>query len=72
MFLETHCVAHRDLKMDNLLLNRNGRVVIADFGKAIVLNNKMDTPYMHGGCGQPTSQIMCAHVLWWAMLQVWI
>lgn len=48
VFLETHCVAHRDLKMDNLLLNRNGRVVIADFGKAIVLNNKMDTPYMHG------------------------
>eukprot|EP00731_Ephydatia_muelleri_P030669 Em0022g183a len=48
VFLESHCVAHRDLKMDNLLLSRNGRVVIADFGKAIVLNNKMETPYMHG------------------------
>ena len=55
VFLESHCVAHRDLKMDNLLLSRNGRVVIADFGKAIVLNNKMETPYMHGGCGQHTS-----------------
>ena len=50
VFLESHCVAHRDLKMDNLLLSRNGKVVIADFGKAIILNDKMETPYMHGGC----------------------
>ena len=41
-------VVHRDLKLDNLLVDDNGRVVISDFGKAIILEGSMKIVYQHG------------------------
>lgn len=48
VFLEKNCVVHRDLKLDNLLLNSDGRLVVSDFGKAILLDETFAIPYMHG------------------------
>lgn len=43
VFLEEHCVVHRDLKLDNLLITSDGKLVISDFGKAIEMD--MDTAF---------------------------
>ena len=48
LFLEKNCVVHRDLKMENLLLSQDGKLVIADFGKAILLDDNFKIPYVQG------------------------
>lgn len=48
LFLEKNFVVHRDLKMENLLLSQNGKLVIGDFGKAILLDETFKTPYVQG------------------------
>lgn len=48
-FLHSHQVVHRDLKLDNLLLDESGRLIISDFGKAAILDDEtMKLPYSHG------------------------
>ena len=49
VFLEKHCVVHRDLKLSNLLLTAEGRVVICDFGKAILTDSSFKIPFTYGG-----------------------
>lgn len=48
LFLEKNFVVHRDLKMENLLLSQDGKLVIADFGKAILLDDNFKIPYVQG------------------------
>ena len=48
LFLEKHFVVHRDLKLENLLLNQDGKLVIGDFGKAVLLDEEFKLPYVHG------------------------
>ena len=49
VFLESHRVVHLDLKLSNLLMDENGRVVISDFGKAVLLeDSSMQLPYQQG------------------------
>ena len=49
VFLESQHVVHRDLKLDNLLISERGRVIISDFGKAMLLDETMRIPYTFYG-----------------------
>lgn len=48
VFLEQNCVVHRDLKLENLLLSADGNLIVSDFGKAILLDQSLSIPFMHG------------------------
>lgn len=48
LFLETHHIVHRDLKMENLLLSVDGNLVLSDFRKAILLNSDFELEYENG------------------------
>ena len=49
IFLHSQNVVHRDLKLDNLLIDEKGRVIISDFGKAVKLDESMQIPYSFPG-----------------------
>ncbi|KAE9400436.1 kinase-like protein, partial [Gymnopus androsaceus JB14] len=36
-FLHSLCIAHCDIKPDNLLFNKDGRLMVADFGSAMLV-----------------------------------
>jgi serine/threonine protein kinase len=44
-------VAHRDLKIDNILLDRNGNIRVIDFGLSNQFSNSR--PQLHSRCGSP-------------------
>ncbi len=46
VLLESNYVVHRDLKLDNLLQDKNGRLAISDFGKAAILDETMKIPFL--------------------------
>ena len=48
VFLEQNCVVHRDLKLDNLLYSTDDNLIVSDFGKAVLLDESLSIPYMHG------------------------
>lgn len=37
-YLHAHGIVHRDIKPENLLINRKGRIIIADFSFATRMN----------------------------------
>lgn len=41
-------MVHRDLKLSNLLLTSNGKLIISDFGKAIAMEGGFTLAYQHG------------------------
>lgn len=49
MFLQKHCVVHRDLKLSNLLLAVDGKVIICDFGKAMLMDETFSMDYKFSG-----------------------
>lgn len=58
-FMHEKLICHRDLKLDNVLLNPNDQVKIADFGFAEQLSDK--NQYMTDTCG--TSQYMAPELI---------
>ena len=51
IFLQEHAVVHRDLKLNNLLLTAQGKMIICDFGKALAMEpeDNFTMPFRSGG-----------------------
>ena len=47
-FAHEHGIVHRDIKPENLLLDKDGRVKIADFGIVKMVGSSADTPVREG------------------------
>ncbi|KAK8849326.1 hypothetical protein M9Y10_018698 [Tritrichomonas musculus] len=52
-FLHNRRIIHHDLKLENLLIGSDGKVKIADFGLATILNNEYEDDKKHPICGTP-------------------
>ena len=51
-YAHEHGIVHRDIKPENLLLDKAGRIKIADFGVAKMLASNADNPVCEGGEAQ--------------------
>jgi serine/threonine protein kinase len=47
LFLQKNLIVHRDLKIDNVLIDDQNRVLISDFGTACKLDEDLIMNYNH-------------------------
>lgn len=65
VFLEKQCVVHRDLKLSNLLLTVDGKVIICDFGKAMLIDKTFSLEYKFGGeLAECNCHVTCNGLCW--------
>lgn len=50
-------MVHRDLKLSNLLLTVDGKMIICDFGKSLRMEKTFRMPNMHGQLMPSISQL---------------